>query len=85
MRLLLIAAAAVISTWTALPVSAAVILTDDIGGKMEDYTARFQQVRRSGETIVIDGTCLSACPKPHLRHRKCCPRLLCGLDVRQCW
>jgi len=61
MRLLLIAAAAVISTWTALPVSAAVILTDDIGGKMEDYNSKFQRLRRSGEAVVIDGKCYSAC------------------------
>ncbi len=28
---------------------------------MEQYTARFQQMRNSGETVAIDGTCLSAC------------------------
>ena len=61
MRLMLIAAAAVISTWTALPVSAAVVLTDDIGGKMEDYNSKFQRLRRSGEAVVIDGKCYSAC------------------------
>jgi hypothetical protein len=38
-----------------------VVLSDDKGGKMEEYTARFQQMRNSGETVVIDGTCLSAC------------------------
>jgi hypothetical protein len=60
MRLLLIAAA-LISTWTVLPASAAVVLSDDIGGKMEDYISRFRQLRRSGETVVIDGKCYSAC------------------------
>ena len=43
------------------PAFATVVLSDDIGGKMEEYTARFQRVRNSGETVVIDGTCLSAC------------------------
>src|SRR3974390_2985434 len=60
MRLLLIAAA-LISTWTALPGSAAVVLSDDIGGKMEEYNSKFQQLRRSGEAVVIDGKCYSAC------------------------
>ena len=60
MRLLL-AVAAVIFTWTALPASAAVVLSDDIGGKMEDYTSKFQRLRTSGEAVVIDGKCYSAC------------------------
>jgi hypothetical protein len=41
--------------------SATVLIREDGGGKMEDYTARFQQVRQSGESVVIDGPCLSAC------------------------
>ena len=41
--------------------SASVVLGGDSGGKMEEYAARFQQVRASGETVVIDGTCNSAC------------------------
>ncbi len=48
----------------ALPVtsaSATVVISDDAGGKMEDYTARFQRVRASGEAVVIDGKCMSAC------------------------
>ena len=43
------------------PAFATVVLSGDGGGKMEEYTARFQRVRNSGETVVIDGTCLSAC------------------------
>ncbi|AWO91556.2 MULTISPECIES: hypothetical protein [Bradyrhizobium] len=41
--------------------SATVIISADIGGKMRDYTTRFQQVRDSGESVVIAGTCVSAC------------------------
>lgn len=37
------------------------LITQDGGGKMETYAARFQQVRQSGESVVIDGACLSAC------------------------
>lgn len=54
-------ATVVVSALTATSASATVVLSDDNGGKMEEYTARFQQVRNSGETVVIDGTCLSAC------------------------
>ena len=41
--------------------SATVIISDDAGGKMKDYTTHFQQVRNSGEPVVISGTCVSAC------------------------
>lgn len=41
--------------------SATVLISGDNGGLLEDYTARFQQVRQSGEPVVIDGACLSAC------------------------
>jgi hypothetical protein len=54
-------AAAILSALTVTSASAVVVLSDDNGGKMEEYTARFQQMRNSGETVVIDGTCLSAC------------------------
>ena len=53
--------AVIVSALTVTSASATVVLSDDIGGKMEEYTARFQQVRNSGETVIIDGTCLSAC------------------------
>lgn len=43
------------------PASATVVLSGDHGGKMEDYVARFQQVRDSGDTVTIDGACYSAC------------------------
>lgn len=41
--------------------SATVLISGDIGGMMENYVARFQQVRQSGEPVVIDGECYSAC------------------------
>lgn len=43
------------------PASATVLIRDDNGGLMEDYTKRFAEVGRSGERVVIDGTCVSAC------------------------
>src|SRR5712671_3700114 len=54
--------AAVVSTaLTVTSASATVIISDDVGGKMKDYTTHFQQVRNSGEAVVISGTCVSAC------------------------
>jgi hypothetical protein len=41
--------------------SATVLINGDNGGRMGDYASRFLQVRQSGERVVIDGTCLSAC------------------------
>src|SRR5260370_2340911 len=54
-------AAAILWALTVTSAFAMVVLRDDKGGKMEQYTARFQQMRNSGETVAIDGTCLSAC------------------------
>ena len=46
---------------TVTSASATAIISNDIGGKMEDYTTHFRQVRDSGEPVVIDGICVSAC------------------------
>src|SRR6266481_8979926 len=54
-------AAVVSTTLTVTSASATVIISDDVGGKMKDYTTHFQQVRDSGEPVVISGTCVSAC------------------------
>jgi hypothetical protein len=61
MRARLIAAAIVSTALTVTSASATVIISDDIGGKVQDYMARFRQVRDSGESVVIAGTCVSAC------------------------
>jgi hypothetical protein len=41
--------------------SAEIRITDDPGGEVSSYVQKFQQIRASGERIVIDGPCLSAC------------------------
>ncbi|HAO43273.1 MAG TPA: hypothetical protein DEA80_08675 [Afipia sp.] len=54
--------AAVVSTALSVTsASATVIISADSGGKMQDYTTRFRQVRDSGEPVVIAGKCVSAC------------------------
>src|SRR5580692_775526 len=41
--------------------SADVRITNDPGGEVSSYVQKFQQMRESGERVVIDGPCLSAC------------------------
>src|ERR1700751_1817226 len=60
MRAYLIAAV-VSMALTVTSASPTVIISGDAGGKMKDYTTHFQQVRTSGEPVVISGTCVSAC------------------------
>ena len=41
--------------------SATMRISDDIGGRIGTYVDQYSAVRNSGERVVIDGTCLSAC------------------------
>ena len=41
--------------------SADVRITNDPGGEVSSYVQKFQEMRETGERIVIDGPCLSAC------------------------
>src|SRR5512136_1222273 len=41
--------------------ASSVVITSDKGGQIGAYVARYTKVRRSGERVVIDGFCLSAC------------------------
>jgi hypothetical protein len=50
---------AVLSVTTAA--NATVRIRDDLGGLMEQYASRFSEVRQSGEKVVVDGPCYSAC------------------------
>ncbi len=36
-------------------------ITDDVGGRIGTYVEAYAAVRNSGERVVIDGVCLSAC------------------------
>jgi len=40
---------------------AAVMIVDDRGGRIGTYIDKFEGIRDSGETVVIDGLCASAC------------------------
>jgi hypothetical protein len=56
--LLLVAAVAALSASSA---HATMVISSDRGGLISDYAARFISARDSGEQVVIDGACLSAC------------------------
>src|ERR1700741_3506814 len=55
---LIAALAAGLATSTA---SATVRIAGDTGGQIGPYLNRFEAMRKSGERVVIDGPCLSAC------------------------
>jgi hypothetical protein len=40
---------------------AAVRIADDRGGRIGTYVDRFQDLRSSGQSVIIDGLCASAC------------------------
>ncbi len=46
---------------SAAPASATVLITSDNGGRIRDYMSRFASIRHSGQHVVIDGACRSAC------------------------
>src|SRR5215469_9777993 len=58
-RIVLLAAA--IAALTFGSANATMRITDDMGGLMTEYASRFAAVRNSGEKVVVDGPCYSAC------------------------
>ena len=46
---------------TVVPADAAMRIAEDRGGQIGHYMRTFAAVRSSGEQVVIDGNCLSAC------------------------
>src|SRR6186997_400846 len=52
---------AIISAFAATPSSATMRISDDVGGRIGAYVDQYAEVRKSGERVVIDGACLSAC------------------------
>jgi hypothetical protein len=62
MVLLAVAAAATISlSVSSTSTSAAVRIVSDYGGQIGPYLEQFAALRHSGERVIIDGPCLSAC------------------------
>lgn len=61
MRLLTGLVAAVLVIGAIAQCQAAVRIADDRGGRIGTYVDRYQTLRSSGETVMIDGLCASAC------------------------
>lgn len=53
--------AVVLMTISLASPAAAMRISDDQGGQIGEYLARFKALKLSGERIIIDGTCASAC------------------------
>jgi hypothetical protein len=54
-------AGALASAFLVTVASADVRITNDQGGEIVSYLSKYRQMRASGERLVIDGPCLSAC------------------------
>ena len=54
-------AVALVTTLLASTCEAAIRIDNDLGGPLGDYILRFSTVNRSGDNVVIDGRCYSAC------------------------
>ena len=52
---------AAIISMVATGASATMRISDDIGGRIGAYVDQYSAVKNSGERVVIDGACLSAC------------------------
>lgn len=61
MRVLTTLLAATLVTACCLPASATVRITSDPGGQLGSYIDKLQSLRESGQSVIIDGPCLSAC------------------------
>lgn len=68
-----VAGATAMMVLAALPASATMRITSDPGGQIGPYLENLATLRSSGERVVIDGPCLSACtmvlgviPRDHL-------------------
>jgi len=53
--------AALIATTAITSASATMRISDDVGGRIGSYVDQYSAIRNSGERVVIDGACLSAC------------------------
>ena len=56
-----LAVATIFSALAVTAASATMRISDDVGGRIGAYVDQYSQVRNTGERVVIDGVCLSAC------------------------
>jgi hypothetical protein len=56
-----LALASLCLVFIATDASAEYVIKNDLGGSLKFYWAKFAAIRDSGENVVIDGECVSAC------------------------
>lgn len=44
-----------------MPASASVVITGNPGGNIDQFVEHYELIRASGDDVVIDGPCMSAC------------------------
>lgn len=66
---------------------AMVRITDDRGGRIGTYVDKYQDIRASGDTVVIDGLCASACTivLGAVPHDKICVTSRANLGFHAAW
>jgi hypothetical protein len=66
---------------------AVVRITDDRGGQIGTYVDKYQRLRTSGETVIIDGLCVSACTivLGAVPHDKICVTSHANLGFHAAW
>jgi hypothetical protein len=66
---------------------AAVRIADDRGGRIGNYLDKYQALRSSGETIIIDGLCASACTMVlgSVSHDRICVTSRANLGFHAAW
>jgi hypothetical protein len=57
----LLTAVALTATPFTTAATAEIRIVNDPGGEVSSYIAKYQELRASGQNVVIDGPCLSAC------------------------
>src|ERR1700760_4422281 len=67
--------------------NAAFRIADDRGGQIGTYLDKYHNLRASGETVVIDGLCASACTivLGMVPHRKICVTSRANLAFHAAW
>jgi hypothetical protein len=66
---------------------AAVRIADDRGGMIGTYVDKYQSLRTSGETVIIDGLCASACTivLGAVPHNRICVTSRANLGFHAAW
>jgi hypothetical protein len=79
--------AAVLLLAGAVSSQAVVRIADDRGGRIGTYVDRYQGLRSSGETVIIDGLCASACTiiLGAVAHNKICVTSHATLGFHAAW